>query len=211
MGLISRARDDAGWPVPTAFATQVGTREAHVSHTSSARNETRLGIEFENLVRTHYASLYRFALSLTRSETDASDLTQETFLIWGSKGHQLRDRSRAKTWLFTTLHREFLKLRRHQIRFPQVELSEVEPELSFVEPGGIEILKLDDVLRAFAQVEPLYQATLALFYVEEMSYREMADILGVPIGTVQSRLSRGKAQLRQLLGRDPTSPMKDLR
>ncbi len=182
-----------------------------MSHTSSARNETRLETEFEDLVRTHYASLYRFALSLTRSETDASDLTQQTFLIWGSKGHQLRDRSRAKTWLFTTLHREFLRLRRHQIRFPRVELSEVEPELSFVEPEGIEILKLDSVLRALAQVEPLYQAVLSLFYVEEMSYREMADILGVPIGTVQSRLSRGKAQLRQLLGTESASPMKDLR
>jgi RNA polymerase sigma-70 factor (ECF subfamily) len=67
------------------------------------------------------------------------------------------------------------------------------------------------VLRAFAHVEPLYQATLSLFYVEEMSYREMADILGVPIGTVQSRLSRGKAQLRELLGGDSASPMKDLR
>ncbi|HEY3216319.1 MAG TPA: sigma factor [Candidatus Eisenbacteria bacterium] len=80
----------------------MGTREAQVSHTSSARNETRLETEFEDLVRAHHASLYRFALSLTRSEADASDLTQQTFLIWGSKGHQLRDRSRAKTWLFTS-------------------------------------------------------------------------------------------------------------
>ena len=180
-----------------------------MSHTSGARNETRLETEFEDLVRAHYASLYRFALSLTRSESDASDLTQQTFLIWGTKGHQLRDRSLAKTWLFTTLHREFLRVRRHQVRFPRVELSEVEGELSYVEPEGIEILKLDDVLRAMAQVEPLYQATLSLFYVEEMSYREMADILGVPIGTVQSRLSRGKAQLRQLLGRDSASAKKN--
>jgi RNA polymerase sigma-70 factor (ECF subfamily) len=209
MELSSSAPDDAGWPVRAAFATQVGTREAHVSHTSSARDETRQDDEFEDLVRAHYASLYRFALSLTRSETDAGDLTQQTFLIWGSKGHQLRDRSRAKTWLFTTLHREFLRLRRHETRFPRVELSEGEPELSFVEPERIEILKLDGVLRALAHVEPLYRATLSLFYVEEMSYREMADILGVPIGTVQSRLSRGKAQLRQLLGVDTAAPVKE--
>jgi RNA polymerase sigma-70 factor (ECF subfamily) len=180
-----------------------------VSHTSKARNETRQDDEFEDLVRAHYASLYRFALSLTRSETDAGDLTQQTFLIWGSKGHQLRDRSRAKTWLFTTLHREFLRLQRHKTRFPRVELSEVEPELSVVEPERIEILKLDGVLHALAQVEPLYRATLSLFYVEEMSYREMADVLGVPIGTVQSRLSRGKAQLRQLLGVDAAAPVKE--
>jgi RNA polymerase sigma factor (sigma-70 family) len=100
-------------------------------------------------------------------------------------------------------------MRRHTTRFPEVELSEVEPELSFVEPERIEIMKLDGVLRALAQVEPLYRATLSLFYVEEMSYREMADILGVPIGTVQSRLSRGKAQLRQLLGVDAAAPVKE--
>ena len=182
-----------------------------MSHTSRTRNETRPEVEFEDLVQAHYASLYRFALSLTRSEADAGDLTQQTFLIWGSKGHQLRDRSRAKTWLFTTLHREFLRIRRHQTRFPAVELSEVEPELSFVEPEGVEILTLEGVLRALGRVEPLYQATLSLFYLEEMSYREMADILGVPIGTVQSRLSRGKAQLRQLLGEGSASPVKDSR
>jgi RNA polymerase sigma-70 factor (ECF subfamily) len=209
MGLTSPAHGDAGWPVPAAFATPVGTIEAHVSHTSSARNEARQEDEFAGLVRAHYASLYRFALSLTHSEADAGDLTQQTFLIWGSKGHQLRDRSRAKTWLFTTLHREFLRMLRHTTRFPEVELSDVEPELSFVEPERIEILKLDGVLRALAQVEPLYRATLSLFYVEEMSYREMADILGVPIGTVQSRLSRGKAQLRQLLGVDAAAPVKE--
>jgi RNA polymerase sigma factor (sigma-70 family) len=182
-----------------------------VSLTSGARKETGAEIEFEDLVRAHYASLYRFALSLTHSESDAGDLTQQTFLIWGSKGHQLRDRSRARTWLFTTLHREFLRMRRHQIRFPQTELNEVDPELPFVEPEQIDILKLDDVLRSLAQVEPLYRAALSLFYVEEMSYREMADILGVPIGTVQSRLSRGKARLRQLLAADSAARMKDIR
>jgi RNA polymerase sigma factor (sigma-70 family) len=182
-----------------------------VSLTSGKGKEARAEDEFEVLVRAHYASLYRFALSLTRSETDACDLVQQTFLIWGTKGHQLRDRSRAKTWLFTTLHREFLRQRRHQVRFPQTELSEVEPELSFVEAEQIDALTLDDVLRALDQVEPLYRAAVSLFYVEEMSYREMADVLGVPIGTVQSRLSRGKAQLRHLLAADPPARMKDVR
>ena len=181
-----------------------------MSHTSGARGKIGPEVEFEDLVRAYYAALYRFALSLTRSESDACDLTQQTFLIWGSKGHQLIDRSRAKTWLFTTLHREFLRQRRRQVRFPQVELSEGQPELSVVEPEGIE-LDLERVLRALAGVEPLFQATLSLFYLEDMSYREMAAILGVPIGTVQSRLSRGKAQLRQLLGEESASPAKGLR
>ena len=52
--------------------------------------------------------LYRFALSLSRQESDAADLTQQTFFLWASKGHQLRDQSKVKTWLFTSLYREFL-------------------------------------------------------------------------------------------------------
>ena len=164
--------------------------------------------QFETIVGEHYEPLFRFAMSLTRVESDARDLTQHTFYVWATKGHQLRDITKVKTWLFTTLHREFLRQRRHDTRFRQVELSESEPELS-VEPERIEVMKRDGVLRALAQVEPLYRATLSLFYLEEMSYREMADILGVPIGTIQSRLSRGKAQLRHLLGVESASPLKD--
>src|SRR2546430_2180512 len=56
---------------------------------------------FEAIVNEHYEPLYRFAMSLTRAESDAGDLTQHTFYIWATKGHQLRDRTKVKTWLFT--------------------------------------------------------------------------------------------------------------
>ena len=157
------------------------------------------GLDFESLVSKYYVLLYRFAFSLTRSEADASDLTQQTFWVWASKGHQLRDESKVKSWLFTTLRREFLKLRRHEGQFPQVELSEAGPELPAQWPDGLDVLEVGGVLKALAQVDQVYQAPLALFYVEEMSYQEIAEILGVPIGTVQSRLYRGKAQLQCLL------------
>ncbi len=65
--------------------------------------------EFDDLVDAHYQALFRFGMSLTRSADAAGDLVQETFCIWAAKGHQLRDRSKAKTWLFTTLHRVFLR------------------------------------------------------------------------------------------------------
>jgi DNA-directed RNA polymerase specialized sigma24 family protein len=67
--------------------------------------------DFERIVTQHYEPLYRFAFSLTRAEPDAMDLTQQTFCIWAAKGHQLRDSSKVKTWLFTTLRREFLNMR----------------------------------------------------------------------------------------------------
>ena len=84
--------------------------------------------EFEELVARHYESLYKFAFSRTRSEAEASDLTQQTFYLWATKDHQLREGSKAKTWLFTTLHRIFLKARRRQTRFPHRGLDEVAPE-----------------------------------------------------------------------------------
>ncbi len=89
--------------------------------------------DFQQLVARQYAPLYRFALSLSKSEADAADLTQQTFFLWASKGDQLRDRSKAESWLFTTLYREFLGRRRHEVRFPKVELDDArEDEMSIV-------------------------------------------------------------------------------
>jgi len=85
----------------------------------------------------YYRSLYQFAFSLTRAEADACDLTQQTFYIWATKGHQLRDVSKVKTWLFTTLHREFLETRRRQTRFPHYELSQVTGELPVIAPARV--------------------------------------------------------------------------
>src|SRR5260370_37391009 len=75
--------------------------------------------DFEQLVDAHYAALYRFALSLAKNEMDAADLTQQTFYIWAEKGRDLRDPGKAKSWLFTTLYREFLGGRGHERRFPK--------------------------------------------------------------------------------------------
>ena len=87
------------------------------------------GEDFESIVAQYYEPLYQFAFSLTRTEADACDLTQQTFYVWATKGHQLRDKTKVKTWLFTTLHRGFLESRRRQTRFPHYELSEVPLEL----------------------------------------------------------------------------------
>jgi RNA polymerase sigma-70 factor (ECF subfamily) len=70
-------------------------------------------MDFGELVDANHAALYRFALSLTKSEDQAADLVQQTFYRWAAKGQELRDPSRAKSWLFTTLYREFIKARRH--------------------------------------------------------------------------------------------------
>jgi RNA polymerase sigma-70 factor (ECF subfamily) len=168
--------------------------------------------DFESLVERFYAPLYQFAFSLTRAEADACDLTQQTFTIWAAKGHQLRDPSKVKAWLFTTLHREFLDSRRRQTRFPHLELDALEAELPAVAPAAISRLDAAHVLDLLAQVDEVFQAPVALFYLQDYSYLEIAEILGVPLGTVKSRLARGLGQLQLLLARDITAgqPSKNL-
>src|SRR6202453_4701159 len=147
-------------------------------------------VDFENLVSSYYGTLYQFALSLTRDEAEACDLTQETFCIWAAKGHQLRDVSKVKTWLFTTLHREFLGSRRKQTRFPHVELEYAAAELPVVSPATINQLDTEQLLEALGQLDEIYRAVVVLFYLEDYSYNEIAEILDIPLGTVKSRLKR---------------------
>lgn len=159
-------------------------------------------VDFESLVTRFYGPLYQFAFSLTRVEADACDLTQQTFTIWATKGHQLRDASKVKTWLFTILHREFLESRRRQTRFPHLELEEAATELPTVSPAAISRLDAAQALEALASIDEIYQAPVALFYLQDYSYNEIAEVLGVPLGTVKSRLARGIGQLQRLLARN---------
>jgi RNA polymerase sigma-70 factor (ECF subfamily) len=154
--------------------------------------------DFEAVVAAYYEPLYRFAISLTRSEADACDLAQQTFYVWATKGHQLRNASKVKSWLFTTLHRAFLESRRRQTRFPQSELMETDADLPVVLPEAAHRLDALQAVEALGQVDEVYRAPVALFYLEDYSYQEIADILEVPIGTVKSRISRGLAQLKEI-------------
>jgi RNA polymerase sigma-70 factor (ECF subfamily) len=156
-------------------------------------------LDFEQLVEHSYMPLYRFALSLSRNPCDAADLTQQTFLLWASKGHQLRDQSKAKSWLFTSLYREFLRGERQRGRE-----SGSKDQLSDVEclPMATNSLDGDAVVRALLGLEEIFRAPLSLFYLQEHSYKEIAETLNLPVGTVMSRISRGKARLREQLADD---------
>lgn len=155
--------------------------------------------DFQLLVDRHYAALYRFGLSLSGSGDAASDLVQQTYYLWAEKGHQLRDATKAKSWLFTTLYREYLTTYRRNVRHPQVELEDAASELPTIEPQVLDELDGATVVHSLTEVDEVFRAPLTLFYLEELSYKEIADVLNVPIGTVMSRLSRGKEQLRKLL------------
>jgi len=154
-------------------------------------------IDFEDLVNAHYEALYRFALSLSKGEAQAADLTQQTYFLWAKKGHQLRDPAKAKSWLFTTLYREFLGGTRRNARFPEVELDDAGSELPATAPGVVESIDGALAVAALKAVDEVYRIPLTLFYLEDFSYKEIAELIDIPIGTVMSRLSRGKAQLRR--------------
>lgn len=157
---------------------------------------------FTQLVDAHYAPLYRFALSLTKSPSDAGDLTQQTFFIWAKQGHALREAGKAKAWLFTTLYREFLRGRRRSERVSALEeLGPVESDPPAPEVDVVTGMDAGLVVEALQEVDETYRVPLTLFYLQELSYKEIAEMLEVPIGTVMSRLSRGKAQLRAALAR----------
>ncbi|HWZ94270.1 MAG TPA: RNA polymerase sigma factor [Opitutaceae bacterium] len=165
---------------------------------------------FTQLVDAHYAPLYRFALSLAKNQADAGDLVQQTFFIWATKGHSLREADKAKSWLFTTLYREFLRGRRRDARITSVEdLPPGQADLPAEETDHVRRMDGALVLEALQEVDEVFRAPLTLFYLEDLSYVEIAESLDVPVGTVMSRLSRGKAQLRAVLAkREAAGPAK---
>lgn len=166
----------------------------------------RSDVDFETLVREHHAALYRFALSMTRSEADAADLVQDTFVRWAERGHQLADPAKVKSWLFTTLYREGSQRRRRILRFPHTSVADAEVELPEVPPRGPAATDGGFALAALQHVDPVFRDAVALFFLEDYSYPEIAGILEIPVGTVKSRISRGIAQLQELLQPRPPCP-----
>ncbi len=155
---------------------------------------------YEAIASEYYKPLFRFAMGLTREESDSWDLTQQTFYAWATKGHQLRNLGRAKSWLFTTLYRFFLAARRRQNRFGFHTLDSVSDQLPALSPEFEVQADSSQLLSALGRVDDVYQAAVTLFYLEECSYGEIAEILEIPVGTVKSRIARGIMQLRKLLG-----------
>ena len=158
-------------------------------------NET----DYEQAVNSLYEGLYRFGFSLAGNADDAAELTQETFARLLVKGGQLRDPSKVKAWLFTTLYRMFLGWKRRETSLPHYEIASVEGELPPVTPQIVDNLQNEAVSESLLEVDERYRVPLALYYFENHSYAEIAGMLDIPIGTLMSRLSRGKELMRKSL------------
>lgn len=161
--------------------------------------------EFEELVDAHYQLLYRFALSLARNTDRAADLVQQTFVIWAQKGHQLEDRSKAKSWLFTTLYREHLNHARRSQRYPEQDIADSEHLLPNQEDDSGRKLDGQRAMELLNALDETFRAPLTLFYLQQHSYKEIAEILDIPIGTVMSRIARAKDQLKRKMNQEPSS------
>lgn len=154
---------------------------------------------FQQLIDAWYDPLYRFALSLVRNGDDALDLTQQTFARWAEKGGTLRDPAKAKSWLFMVLYREFLdsrRLRQREVLGDTESVLDAEPVRS---SSGETKIDARAAVAALWELEEIFRVPITLFYLESHSYKEIAEILDLPLGTVMSRISRAKTQLREKL------------
>ncbi|HEY2431913.1 MAG TPA: sigma-70 family RNA polymerase sigma factor [Vicinamibacterales bacterium] len=157
---------------------------------------------FAEAALSHIDSLYGTALRLTRRAADAEDLVQDTYLKAFRSAHQFQTGTNLKAWLFTILHNTFRNSRRHDGRNP-VDVDSEAVERAADEDGAAQspeqILMratLDaDLQAALDSLPDAFRAAVWLRDVEDLSYAEMAKVLDVPIGTVMSRISRGRRAL----------------
>jgi RNA polymerase sigma-70 factor (ECF subfamily) len=164
-------------------------------------------VDIADLVSRYHRLLYGYAYRLTGSVADAEDLVQQTFLIAQEKCHQIRRCESARSWLFTVLRNCYLKARRRRvpelaedIQLPLDQLADAIPEDLWIDR---ELLQ-----RSINELPDPFKIVLLLFYFEQYSYREIAEELDVPPGTVMSRLSRAKHHLRtKLLGYGQTTAL----
>lgn len=144
--------------------------------------------------------LRRYARALTREVTAADDLVQDCLTRALSKVHLWQKGTDLRAWLFTILHNQYVNNVRRAVREGSaVGLSDSEPSLTTL-PNQAKRLELRDLQRAIAKLPEEQRAVILLVGLEGMRYEEVARVLDVPVGTIRSRLSRGREMLRQLMG-----------
>lgn len=193
----------AAAPTQTLAANQSGRRAGRLLSLLGSRLSYGEAMPDQAaLIEPHIPGLRRFALALLRGDRHAADdLVQDCLERALSRWHQRRSEGDLRAWLYTILYNRFLsdQHRRRRRGVHDALLEVAEAELPGVEGGQQWALEQRDLLRAFAAMPEEQRSVLVLVAVEDLSYVETARVLGVPIGTVMSRLSRGRERLRQLM------------
>lgn len=165
--------------------------------TANFARERREVENFEAAALPHLNSLFRTAAHLAGSRTEAEDLVQEVYLQAWKSFHRFELGTNCRAWLFKILFNKFNHHRRRRFKLNRVTESAtlLEETISY-EPAVPEHLSDEAILSAFGKLQQCYREVVMLADVQEASYAEIAAILGVPMGTVMSRLSRGRELLR---------------
>jgi RNA polymerase sigma-70 factor (ECF subfamily) len=156
---------------------------------------------FEAAAMPHLTDLYRTALLILRDLHEAEDLIQETYLEAWKSFHRFELGTNCRAWLFKIMFHRLHHVRRRLVKTSRVitiDTSEGQPELA-AEPSVPQEIRDEDMLRALEKVAVEFREVVLLADVEEFSYKEIAETLKIPVGTVMSRLSRGRKLLRQEL------------
>ena len=152
----------------------------------------------QRMVDEHYVPLYRYAYRLSGTAADAEDLTQEAFCKAQAQLAQLRDPDRAKAWLFSILRNAYLHRQRTARQHRQVPLDCVG-DLAEPPPEPLPDVEPEQLQKALDDLPEVFRTPVILYYFEDFSYRDIAEQMDLPMGTVMSRLARAKAYLRSRL------------
>lgn len=155
-------------------------------------------LSIAQLVQAHHQAVFRYAYRLVGSVPDAEDLAQQTFLIAQQKIEQIREPEKADRWLFAVLRSCFLKNRRRRRPTSAANL-DLDMDNVAIEPPADQEVDRELLQLAMNELPDQHRLILAMFYFDELSYKDIANELDVPIGTVMSRLARAKGRLRESL------------
>ncbi|NLF70649.1 MAG: sigma-70 family RNA polymerase sigma factor [Candidatus Anammoximicrobium sp.] len=154
-------------------------------------------LDIGTLVVDHHRDVYRYAYRLAGRQDDAEDLTQQTFLIAQQRLHQVRQPERVRSWLFAILRTCYLKSERKSVPLPATG---IELDVDSIPDGAADQPIDEELLQSVIDELPdEFKLVLVMFYFEECSYKEIAEKLQIPIGTVMSRLTRAKGRVRARL------------
>jgi RNA polymerase sigma-70 factor, ECF subfamily len=164
--------------------------------------------DFVRLLEAEIPRLRRYARALTRDVTRADDLVQDCLMRAVAKQHLWQAGTDLRAWLFTIMHNQHVNEVRRLVREGNNVEIEQAPTLT-VQPNAMPALQLRDLERAIAQLATEQRQVILLVGLEGLAYDEVAAVLNIPVGTVRSRLSRGREQLRRLMGMEETEQSDD--